>query len=158
VKVFVLNNRGYHSIRQTQANFFAGHTVGCGPESGVTFPDFAKLAEAFGFRFNRCATHAELAASISAALAGDGPSLCEVVLDLRQPFAPRVSSRRLDDGRIESAPLHDMAPFLSREELASNMLWESDGGTAEPKLVESAQSVCNPARRTGSIMRRFPCV
>jgi acetolactate synthase-1/2/3 large subunit len=127
VKLFVLNNQGYHSIRQTQNNFFAGHIVGCGTESGVTFPDFGKLAQAFGFAFARCARHADLDAAIAATLAAPGPSLCEVVLDLSQPFAPRVSSRKLEDGRMVSAPLHDMAPFLSREELASNILWESDG-------------------------------
>ncbi|MFN2476898.1 MAG: thiamine pyrophosphate-binding protein [Chthoniobacterales bacterium] len=121
-KVFVLNNWGYHSIRQTQRNFFPDNIVGCGTDSGLGFPDFAKIAAAFGFGFERCASHAELDRGISATLNAPGPVMCEIVLDLAQPFAPKSSSRKLDDGRMVTAPLEDMAPFLSREELKENML------------------------------------
>lgn len=122
VKVFVLNNSGYHSIRQTQANFFPGRIVGCGTDSGLSFPDFGRVAAAFGLPFARCARHADLEAAIRGTLAQPGPALCEVVLDLRQQFAPKLSSRRLPDGSMVTAALEDMAPFLSREELAGNML------------------------------------
>lgn len=122
VKLFVLNNQGYHSIRQTQNAFFAGTSVGCGTESGLTFPEWEKVAQAFGFSFTRAATHADLRRAVDATLAASGPSLCEVVLDLRQQFAPKVTSKRLEDGRMVTAPLHDMAPFLDREELASNLI------------------------------------
>lgn len=122
VKVFVLNNSGYHSIRQTQANFFPDNIVGCGTDSGLSFPDFEKIAAAFGFAFQRCASHKRLGTAISATLAAPGAAMCEVLLDLRQPFAPKLSSRKLDDGRMVTAPLEDMAPFLSREELRENML------------------------------------
>jgi acetolactate synthase-1/2/3 large subunit len=128
VKLFVLNNQGYHSIRQTQNAFFAGTSVGCGTESGLTFPEWEKVAAAFGFRFGRAATHDDLDAAIATALAAPGPSLCEVVLDLRQQFAPKVTSKKLEDGRMVTAPLHDMAPFLDREELASNLLDPKAGG------------------------------
>ncbi len=122
VKIFVLNNSGYHSIRQTQQNFFADNIVGCGTDSGLSFPDFGRLAAAFGLPFQRCADHAGLAAAIAATLAAPGPALCEIMLDLRQAFAPKLSSRRLDDGRMVTSPLEDMAPFLSREELRENMI------------------------------------
>ena len=122
IKLFVLNNNGYHSIRQTQRNFFPGNDVGSGPESGVTFPSFERLAYGFDLPFRRCADHGSLAASICATLAEPGPSVCEVVLDLAQPFAPKVSSKRLPDGRMVTAPLEDMAPFLPREEFLENML------------------------------------
>jgi acetolactate synthase-1/2/3 large subunit len=122
VKIFILNNRGYHSIRQTQRGFFPDNIVGCGTESGLTFPDFAKLAGAFGFPYTRCARHADLDETIAATLDGPGPTLCEIVLDLKQPFAPRVSSKRLENGQIVTMPLEDMAPFLSRDELRSNMI------------------------------------
>jgi acetolactate synthase-1/2/3 large subunit len=121
VKVFVLNNAGYHSIRQTQQNFFPDNVVGCGIDSGITFPEWERIAAAFGLSFARCADHRELDRAVAETLDADGPALCEIVLDLRQPFAPKLSSRRLDDGRMVSAPLEDMAPFLPREELASNM-------------------------------------
>ena len=121
-KVFVLNNWGYHSIRQTQRNFFPDNIVGCGTDSGLGFPDFGRIAGAFGFAFTRCASHAELDRAISDTLSSEGAAMCEVVLDLEQPFAPKSSSRRLEDGRMITAPLEDMAPFLSREELKENML------------------------------------
>jgi acetolactate synthase-1/2/3 large subunit len=121
VKIFVLNNRGYHSIRQTQQNFFPDNIVGCGTDSGLSFPDFGRVASAFGLAFQRCARHADLDTTIRATLTTTGPALCEVMLDLRQPFAPKLSSRKLDNGRMISAPLEDMAPLLSREELEINL-------------------------------------
>ncbi len=60
-------------------------------------------------------------------LSTPGPVVCEVMLDPAQGFEPRQSSRQLPDGRIVSAPLEDMFPFLDRDELAKNMLiplWE----------------------------------
>ncbi len=122
VKLFVLNNDGYHSIRQTQQNYFPDNIVGCGPDSGVTFPDFQKLGVAFGFPTTRIEGHDGLSESIAKVLSADGPALCEVILDKRQAFAPKLSSRRLEDGRMVTSALEDLAPFLSREELASNML------------------------------------
>jgi acetolactate synthase-1/2/3 large subunit len=122
IKIFVLNNSGYLSIRLTQGNFFPDNPVGAGPESGVTFPDFERLAYGFGIPFCRCDSHAGLRDAISATLEGEGPRMCEIVLDPEQPFSPRVSSKRLEDGRMVTAPLEDMFPFLSREEFLGNML------------------------------------
>jgi acetolactate synthase-1/2/3 large subunit len=125
VKIFVLNNQGYHSIRQTQQNFFPGNVVGCGPDSRLTFPSFEKLAWAYGIPYRRCQTHGQLRGSIGQTIDGVGPQLCELMLDLGQPFAPKVSSKPLPDGRVVSPPLEDMAPFLDRDELLGNMLVES---------------------------------
>ncbi len=122
VKIFVLNNQGYHSIRQTQQSFFHDNIVGCGTESGLSFPEWGRLAPAFGLPFQRCADHDGLAGAIRATLDVPGPSFCEIVLDLRQVFAPKLSSRKLDDGRMVTSPPEDMAPFLSREELRENMI------------------------------------
>ncbi|MCE0482886.1 MAG: thiamine pyrophosphate-binding protein [Methylacidiphilales bacterium] len=121
IKIFLFNNLGYHSIRQTQANFFADNIVGCGTDSGLSFPDFSKIADAFRFPFRRCASHADLEKMTHETLKGDGPQFCEVMLDLSQPFAPKLSSRRLNNGKMVSSPLEDMAPFLSRDELRENM-------------------------------------
>ena len=120
IKIFVLNNGGYISIRQTQSNFF-GRFVGESPESGVSFPDMVKVAEAYGlqaFRIER----PDFAGDIETALNTPGPVLCEVMLDPDQPFEPRLKSRELPDGRIVSPALEDMFPFLDREELLSNLL------------------------------------
>ena len=122
IKIFILNNTVYHSIRQTQGNFFPDNIVGCGTDSGLSFPDFEKVATAFGLPFERCSSHAELDDSIRRTLDSDGPAVCEIMRDLSQSFAPKLSSRKLDDGRMVTAPLEDMAPFLSREELAENLI------------------------------------
>jgi acetolactate synthase-1/2/3 large subunit len=122
IKIFVLNNGGYHSIRQTQRNFFPDNVIGCGTESGLTFPDFGRVAAAFGLPHARCARHSQLSAAIESTLGVEGPAMCEVMLDLAQPFAPRASSRRLEDGRMVTLPLEDMAPCLSRDELQANMI------------------------------------
>lgn len=121
VKIFVLNNDGYHSIRQAQANHFPDNIVGCGPDSGLTFPDFQRLAAGFGIPSSRVERDGDLAAAVRVAIAGDGPHICEVMIDKRQQFAPKLSSRRLEDGSMVSAPLEDLMPFLSREELAEAM-------------------------------------
>jgi acetolactate synthase-1/2/3 large subunit len=122
IKIFVLFNHGYHSIRQTQEAFFKDNIVGCGTDSGLSFPEWEKVAFSFGLPFRRIVSHEELDAAIVDTLQAEGPTLCEVVLDLRQPFAPKLSSRKLDDGRMVTSPLEDMAPFLPREELRGNML------------------------------------
>ncbi len=122
IKIFVFNNNGYHSIRQTQENFFGRPLVGCDPESGVSFPDLEGIAHAYRIPFLRCASHAELRRSIAAAMTGDNPFLFEVMLTPDQPFAPKASSYRRPDGTIVSRPLEDLAPFLDREEFRQNML------------------------------------
>ncbi|HQT38987.1 MAG TPA: thiamine pyrophosphate-binding protein [Acidocella sp.] len=126
IKIFLLNNSGYSSIRQTQTAYFSDNMFGCDAPSGVTFPDFRKVAAAFGFECDYIAQHSNMAAAISAVLNKAGPQFCEVMLDPEQVFSPKLSSRKLDDGRMVSSPLEDMAPFLSREELAENMLWSND--------------------------------
>ena len=120
VKVFVLENRGYLSIRSTQKNFF-GRLVGEGPESGLVFPDFVKLAEAYNIPARLLNTE-DPVAGITRALQSNGAQVIVVPLDLEQGFEPKTSSKRLPDGRMVTAPLEDMAPFLDREEFLSNMI------------------------------------
>ena len=80
------------------------------------------LAAAYGIQGRRVDRLDELRNVIDAVLDAEGPQLCVVGLDLAQGFAPKAASRRLPDGRMVSSPLEDLAPFLSREELAENML------------------------------------
>ena len=122
IKIFVLNNNGYHSIRQTQSTFFEPPLVGCNPQSGVSFPDMERIAYAYQIPFVRCSSHKELDYAITTTLDGNKPTICEVMLTLEQSFAPRVSSYRLPDGRIISKPLEDLAPLLNRKEFRENMI------------------------------------
>ncbi len=124
IKVFLLNNGGYHSIRQTQQAYFPDSLIGFSPATGVSFPDWERLAKGFAIPFRRAQRLDELDAVIAETLAASGPRLAEVVLDPDQPFAPRIASRRLEDGTMVSAPLEDMFPFLPRGELAENLAAE----------------------------------
>ena len=114
IKIFVLDNRGYLSIRTSQSGFF-GRLAGAGPESGVQLPDFVAVARAFGLPARRLDA-ADFAQHLPAILDAPGPALTQVVLDETQEFEPRIASRRLADGSIVSAALDDMYPFLKREE------------------------------------------
>lgn len=120
VKIFVLNNQGYLSIRSTQSAFF-GRLVGEGPASGVSFPCMVDLAHAYGITSFHLYSMKDLPKVIEE-LDRPGPSLIEVHLDVTQGFEPRVRSRQLPDGTIVSPNLEDMYPFLPEEELASNMI------------------------------------
>lgn len=120
VKIFVLNNGGYLSIRQTQSNFF-GKLVGESAASGISFPDYVKVACAYGVASTRIAGAADWD-RVAQALAEPGPALCEVMLDSAQEFEPRMKSRQLPDGTLVTPSLEDMYPFLDREELAENLL------------------------------------
>jgi acetolactate synthase-1/2/3 large subunit len=122
IKIFLLNNAGYVSIFQTHRNFFNGREIGAGPTSGVSFPNFERLMSGFGIAYQKIQRHSEIAATVAMSMAIEGPVLCEVMLDPEQVFAPKLASRQLPDGRMESPSLEDMAPFLSREELAQNIL------------------------------------
>lgn len=122
LKIFLLNNQGYHSIRQTQQNFFGEPKVGVDENSGLHFPDFKLLAAAFGIAYQHCHHHDELEDVIQKTMQCEGPVLCEVVLTTEQPFAPKLSARRLPDGQIVSPALDDMFPFLSEAELNENRL------------------------------------
>ena len=121
VKVFLINNNGYVSIFQTHRNFFNGVEVGGGPKSDVTFPDFSKVAAAFGFAYFRAESHNQLPGAIEAALAAEGPVICEIFIDEHVAFAPKLSAKAHPDGRITSPPLEDLSPFLPRETLRENM-------------------------------------
>lgn len=125
IKILVLNNNGYLSIRTSQKNFF-GDTVGESKISGVSFPDYIKVGQAYGIYSCRIDTK-DFAAALLNALDIPGPVLIDVILDPTQGFEPRQSSRQLPDGRIISVPLEDMYPFLDRKELQDNLLipeWE----------------------------------
>jgi acetolactate synthase-1/2/3 large subunit len=121
VKVFIVNNSGYVSIFQTHRNFFNGVEVGGGPKSNVTFPEFSKLADAFGFAYFRAESHNDLPGAIGAALAAEGPVICEIMVDENVAFAPKLGAKSHPDGRITSPALEDLSPFLPREVLRENM-------------------------------------
>ena len=116
LKTFVLNNNGYHSIRQTQTNLFQPPLVGVCDGNGLSFPDLEKLSWAYGMRYVKIDNSSDVEAKVKEVLEGNDPVLCEVVLSDKQTFSPKLSSKVLPDGKIVSPPIEDMFPFLEREE------------------------------------------
>jgi acetolactate synthase-1/2/3 large subunit len=121
VKLFVLNNDGYSSIRTSQKRYF-GSTVGCDPESGLVFPDTVRLATAYGLPTASIQNQDNLAAELRAILETPGPVVCDVKLPRDEIRAPSLASARRADGSMVSRPLEDLWPFLDRDELRRNML------------------------------------
>lgn len=125
VKILVLNNNGYHSIRQTQQAYFSDNMFGIGPDNGVSIPDFVAVAKGFKIPAASVKTNEEWGHSeITQLLESDGPALIEIFVDNEQAFSPKLASRKLEDGTMVTPELDDMAPFLSREELFNNRLYE----------------------------------
>ncbi|MBQ6020942.1 MAG: thiamine pyrophosphate-binding protein [Clostridia bacterium] len=122
IKIFMINNEGYHSIRQTQTNLFHANFVGIGPQSGdLTFPDMSKIAAAYGYPYFRAESNDELDQAIADTLNTPGYAFCEIKVTIDQNFEPKSATKRLEDGTLFSPPLEDLAPFLPREELERNM-------------------------------------
>lgn len=123
IKIFLINNNGYHSIRQTQKNFFGEPLVGVGTDShDLSFPDMEKLAYAYGYPYVSAHNNSELAGAVEKTLAIDGPAICEVFVSTDQNFEPKSSAKRLPDGTLVSPPLEDLSPFLPDEEMDEMMI------------------------------------
>lgn len=122
IQIFILNNKGYHSIRQTQRSFFSDNIVGCGVDSGLTFPNFEKISNAFDFEYYKINNHAELLEKIPDLMNRKGRFICELQIDVDQHFSPKLTSKKLEDGSMVTSPMHDMWPFLSDEELKTNII------------------------------------
>ena len=121
VKLFVLNNDGYESIRVSQKNYFNNRLIGESNQSGVSFPDTLKIAKAYGIKAVRIRNYQELENKLDGILNFDKAVIVDVIIPRDQPIIPTVSSVVNPDGTMSSRPLEDMAPFLDREEYKKNL-------------------------------------
>ena len=121
IKLFVMNNDGYASIRTSQSRYF-GRLAGADRTSGVTLPPLRGVVEAFGLPYERIDTDRDLTGRVRELLDAPGPVVVEVMMPREEPRAPSLSSMRKPDGSMVSKPLEDLWPFLPREEFLSNMV------------------------------------
>ena len=121
VKLFILNNGGYLTIKQSQELGFENRLMGSTGESGLSFPNFMKVAEAHNFRGVRLESHQGLEKHIQEIIDDDGPVLCEIMMDPDQAQAPKAINRRNADGTTKQTPLEDSFPFLDPKEVEENM-------------------------------------
>ncbi len=127
IKMFILNNNGYASIRNTQKNHFKGHLVCCDPSSGLTLPDTSRIASAYSIKYAKIKNHKAIMRQVRKVLNVKGPVICEVEVSPDLATAPRIQSKVLADGSMVSGLLEDLWPFLGREEFKANMLFKSPG-------------------------------
>ena len=120
LKIFIINNNGYLSIRFTQQKFF-NRLIGEGPTSGVSFPDAKKIAFTYGIKFIRITNNRELNSNLATILNYSKAIICEVMTPRNQLIIPIVSSKKRSNGTMVSKPLEDMFPFLPRKEFLANM-------------------------------------
>lgn len=116
IKLFVLNNNGYLSIRITQSTYFH-RLIGESKKSGLSFPSLSKIAKAYGIKFFQAANNKELIKAITKTLQFKGPVICEILCLKNQLIIPTVASKKLPDGTMMSSAIDDMFPFLSKEEM-----------------------------------------
>jgi acetolactate synthase-1/2/3 large subunit len=121
VKLFVINNSGYASIRQSQRHHF-GRVAGADTSSAFSLPDILRVASAYGVRTCQITDERSAASIIGDVLASDGPAVCEVIVAPDEERRPRVQSMVMPDGSVVSKPLEDMWPYLDRDEFLENMI------------------------------------
>lgn len=122
IKIFIYINDGYLTIKHTQNNLFGNKFAGSGKASGVSCPDFGKIANAFGFKTFSIHTLDDADTIIPAVFAEEGPVICEVFIHPFQLLAPKTSFNINPDGSLVSPPLEDLSPFLSRTQLIEEMI------------------------------------
>lgn len=126
LKIIYINNGGYHSIRQTQNNFFK-RVEGIGEDSGdLSFPSISKIAKAYGIAYLKISKLAETDGRLNDFINFSGAVILEVMCDKDLYFQPKLLAKTLPDGRLESPELSDMFPFLSREEYEERMSISKD--------------------------------
>lgn len=121
IKLVIINNDGYHSIRQTQTNTFDSRFCGVDEKSGVGLPKWEGIARAFGIPFRRVTSLDAADEAVATFLAVDGPAILEAAVSTSQFFEPKLGSKRLPDGTMVSPSLEDMSPFIPDEEMAALM-------------------------------------
>jgi acetolactate synthase-1/2/3 large subunit len=122
IKMFILNNNGYLAISLMQDNLFNGNYIGSNKQSGVSAPDFIKIANAYGFTNYRFNTNEQLIEGIGEVLSKEGPVLVEITMPENQLLIPRVQSSKDENGNILSTSLEHMFPYLPAEEMKQIML------------------------------------
>ncbi len=127
VKIFIFNNRGYLTIKQTQEIGFASRSIGVDATSGLGFPDFSVVAEAFGIPNAQIHAGPLWRSELRSALNSTGPFLVDVAMDPDQVQAPKAIGRVRPDGTREQSVLEDLWPFLSQETLVEEIRIQEDG-------------------------------
>ena len=122
IKIFIVNNGGYLSIKNTQDKFFSSRYFGINSEFGVSFPPLKKIAAAYGFKYIKINSLKKLKNNISSIISENSPIICELMMPKDEQIKPTSATKQLENGKIVSQPLENMFPFLSEEEFNKEMI------------------------------------
>jgi acetolactate synthase-1/2/3 large subunit len=122
IKLFIFNNDGYLMIKHTQTALFKGNRIGVDKATGVSCPDFSKLATAFNIPSYQIRDWETCDDIISKVQETDGPVICEVFMHPTQLFSPKLGWSVLPDGTQVSNPLEDLSPLISGDKLDHAMI------------------------------------
>lgn len=121
IKLFVFNNEGYTTLKQTYELGFEGRLMGVNNKSGLSFPEFPKIAQAYGFKYAFLWSSDNMENNIKSVLLEEGPVLCELKVDPDQRQMPMAINRRNEDGSFNPTSIEDAWPFLNPEEVKQNL-------------------------------------
>lgn len=122
IKIFIFNNDGYLMIKHTQKSLFKGRYVGTDKKSGISCPDFSKIASAFNIKYYSIKSWEDFDKIIPKIKKIKGPFICDVFMDPEQNFYPKLGLTLAADNKIVSPPLEDLSPLLSRKKFFSEMI------------------------------------
>tara|TARA_B100000029_G_scaffold232220_1_gene229616 strand:- start:3281 stop:5053 length:1773 start_codon:yes stop_codon:yes gene_type:complete len=122
IKIFIYNNGGYLTIKQTQQLGFNSRIMGSNSDSGLSFPDYKSMAKSNKIKYTKISNNKNLKSKIKKVLSGKGAVICELMIDHEQEQMPKAINRRTPDGKTVPTKYEDMYPFLSRKEIQENML------------------------------------
>jgi acetolactate synthase-1/2/3 large subunit len=120
IKIFIYNNGGYLTIKQTQQLGFNSRIMGSNFKSGLSFPDYKKIAQSYKIKYIEIKNNKNLKNKINKVLAGNKPVICELKLDHNQEQMPKAINKRIPGGKTVPTKFEDMYPFLSTDELNAN--------------------------------------
>ena len=126
IKIFIYNNKGYLTIKQTQQYGFESRLMGCDETTGLSFPDLIKVSEAYGIKAVKIENQEDLEEKIKYVIDYPGPILCEVIMEDDQEQIPKFLNRKNVEGKTIYTRLEDLYPYLSEEELEENMIANRD--------------------------------
>ncbi len=122
IKIFIYNNGGYLTIKQTQQLGFESRIMGSNSNSGISFPDYKKIAQSHKIKYTKITNNKNLKKKINKILVGNKPVICELMLDHNQEQMPKAINKRMPGGKSVPTKYEDMYPFLSPNEIQENML------------------------------------
>ncbi len=120
IKIFVIDNNGYLTQKLMQIKNFKRY-VGAHPKSGVSCPDFVKIAKSFNFQTSVINSDISQKKMLSKILSNNKPHVCVVKIHPMQPLHPRVVMKMNKDGSFDRVGLESVYPFLKDEEHENNL-------------------------------------